>query len=109
MRVLKFEGPTREHYDILYEGLAATQTRGPDTRILGKVFIKLEDHGVLQEKVPYYKLQKDSASIILEDAEYELVKKLLDTVEWNGVGAKKAGALMEWLNGLPSETIKKVE
>jgi hypothetical protein len=107
MRTLKFKDETQEFYNILYEGLASTQSKGAETRILGKVFIKLEEHGKVLDKVPLYRLEaNEEATVILEDAEYDLVKRLLDTVEWSGLGARKAGRLMLWLDAIPAETLK---
>jgi hypothetical protein len=102
MRVVDFSGDNREKYNIMYEGLLATNTHGGETRLLSKVLLKMEDIGVPKGNTFIYVLEKDG-KIVLEDAEYDLVKKLLDTVEWNGVGAKKAGVLMEWLDKIPAQ------
>jgi hypothetical protein len=104
MRTLNFAGDTKEYFNLIYEGLAATQTRGADTRILSKVFIKMEDIGTPKPNVPLFVLEQDGI-IKLEEAEFELVKKLLDTVEWNGLGARKAGQVMVWLADIKEDSI----
>lgn len=106
MRIVDFSGNNKEKFNIMYEGLLATNTRGAETRLLSKVFIKLEEIGELKPNTPIYVLEEDGKKIVLEDAEYDLVLKLLDTVEWNGLGARKAGALMEWLSSIPVQPMK---
>ncbi len=99
MKTLKFktDDVTAKYYDMLYEGLATCGTKGAETRTLGKVFIKLEDIGIQKEKSLLYNL-KASAELKLEDAEHELVKRLIDSVEWSGLGARTAGPMLEWLD-----------
>jgi hypothetical protein len=106
MRVLNFRGKTKEYYNIIYEGLTATTTRGAETRLLGKIFIKLEECGELLENAPLYRINVDSATIALEEAEFDLLKRLFDTVGWNGVGAKMAAEVMGWLEAIPQENLK---
>lgn len=105
MRVLSFnkEGQSGKYYEMLYEGLATCGTKGAETRVLGKVFNKLEREGTLKDKSLLYELTKDETLIEVEDAEYELIKRLLDSVEWSGLGARTAGPMLEWLDSAPTK------
>lgn len=105
MKVLVFSKgtETEKYYEMIYEGLATCGTKGAETRTIGKVFAKLEREGVQKEKSLLYVMKSDSADIELEDAQYDLMKRLLDGVEWSGLGARTAGPMLEWLDSAPTK------
>lgn len=112
MRVLNF--PDVKTYEIMYEGLVSQGTKGAETRTLSKVLTKFEDVGVKKTdpqsgKESLLYTQADSTPIELEDAEYELVKKLLNEVEWSGIGARTAGQMLDWLESIVASRPQKVE
>lgn len=84
---------------MLYEGLLTSKTHGVETRVLSKILTKIEDIGVQKEKSLLYTLA-EAGEVKLEDSEFDLLKRLLDNVEWNGTGAKLAGAMLLWLDNV---------
>lgn len=100
MRILTF--PSIKSYEMCYEGLLTIGTKGAETRTLARVLTKLERIGTK-------KLSKDGVetllytcaevpTIKLEESELDFVKKKINEIEWNGLGAKEAGILLEWLD-----------
>lgn len=105
MRVLAFA--TTRRYEMFYEGLITINTSGAETRTLGKILTKLENVGrnrVNAEGKEILLFTCEPPCVVeLEDAEYTLAKSLLDKVEWSGLGAREAGALLEWMDTLPTK------
>ena len=99
MKVLVF--PDIPKYEMLYEGLVTSTTKGADTRTLSKVLTKMEEVGTKKQVNGKESLLYTAATvpvIFLEDAELEFTKRKLSEVEWNGLGAREAGKLLEWLD-----------
>ena len=99
MKVLVF--PDIPKYEVLYEGLVTSTTKGADTRTLSKVLTKMEEVGTKKQVNGKESLLYTVATvpvIFLEDAELEFTKRKLNEVEWNGLGAREAGQLLEWLD-----------
>lgn len=99
MKVLVF--PDIPKYEMLYEGLLTSTTKGAETRTLSKVLTKLEEVGTKKVKDGKESLLYTVAelpAVFLEDAELDFVKKKLNEVEWSGLGAREAGKLLEWLD-----------
>ena len=92
MRTIKFDDP--KSYELCYEGLVTTSTKGIETRLLAKVLTKLEKIGTPLGDKGLYTLAEWEA-LELEDAEYIFVKKSLNEVQWNGIGAKNAAKLLD--------------
>lgn len=109
MRELKFDESNKDSYDLIYEGLTATERtfRGGDLRVVAKVYTKLEILGEVEEKRPIYHF-KEAGSVLLEEIEYTILKESLEQVAWNALGAKRAAPVLEWLEGLPDVGLKKV-
>lgn len=84
---------------MLYEGLLTTTTHGAETRTLSKILTKLEDVGIQKEDSLLYTLA-EAGEVRLEDSEFDLLKHLIDKVEWNGKGARLAGAMLIWLDNI---------
>lgn len=100
MKVLDFSDV--KLYEMFYEGLCVSGTKGAETVKLGKVLTKLEEVGAEKgDERGLYTLAQD-ATIELEDAEHELVKRLINEVQWNGKAAKLAGTLIEFLEDAPT-------
>ena len=99
MKVLTFNDV--RNYEILYEGLLSVSTKGAETRTLSRILTKLERIGVKKEvngrESLLYTLA-EPGPVKFEESEFEFTKKKLNEVEWNGAGAKSAGALLEWLD-----------
>jgi hypothetical protein len=98
MRVLVL--PDIPKYEMLYEGLLTATTKGAETRTLSRILTKMEEVGTKKLREGKETLLYTCATvpiIYLEESEFEFVKKKLDEVEWNGLGAKAAGQLLEWL------------
>lgn len=99
MRVLIFNDV--KQYEMLYEGLLTVTTKGAETRTLSKVLAKLERVGVKREvngKESLLYTLAETRPVKFEDSEFSFIKTKLNEVEWSGVGAKLAGALLEWLD-----------
>ena len=97
----KLEFNDVEQYELLYEGLVSSATRGPETRVLGKVLDKLEQIGVKKATDGLlYTLATSEQPVELEDAEFELAKRLLNSIEWRGTAAKRFAELMDWLDSV---------
>lgn len=99
MRVLIFPDITK--YEMLYEGLIGLPTKGSETRTLSRVLTKLEEVGTKKQVNGKESLLYTVATvpiIRLEESEMEFVKKKMNEVEWNGIGAKQAGKLLDWLD-----------
>jgi hypothetical protein len=100
MKVLVFPGI--KPYEMLYEGLLTTSTKGAETRTLAKILTKLEKVGTRKlnakgEESLLYTVA-ELPIIKFEDAELDFIKRRINEVEWSGPGAKDAGALLEWLD-----------
>lgn len=106
MRVIEFND--EKIFDLCYEGLITTSTSGIETRLLARVLTKLEEIGVSKGNQGLYTLAQ-AGSVLLEEAEYALVKKLINTVQWNGIGAKNAAKLLDLIEDSLEEKKVKLE
>ena len=97
MRTLEF--PNSRTFELVYEGLAVSKASGAEARALGRIFTKLEAAGKQKPNELLY--TGDAGCIVrLEENEFQLAKKLLDLVEFNGIGSRFAGAMLEWLDDI---------
>ena len=95
MRILQFNNIKR--YEFFYEGLLATPSKGAEARAISRILTKLEEIGVPKsEKSLLYTLAQDGI-VKLEESQFELAKRKLNEVEWNGPAVREAGKLLEWL------------
>lgn len=105
MRILTFSNVTQ--YETLYEGLLTISTKGAETRTLSRILTKLERIGTKKQvngKESLLYTLAEPGPVRFEESEFEFTKKKLNEVEWNGIGAKNAGALLDWLDDKhPSE------
>lgn len=112
MKVLNFTEENQENYRIIYEGLCTTrkQLNGKETRRLDKVFTAFESIGkVTGEKLgtnDFYEIKSTPITLEIEDADYELVKSCIEppNVPWNGIGMRKGGIALLWLDEVPDKT-----
>lgn len=109
MRELKFDESNKDSYDLIYEGLTASEKifRGGDLRVVAKIYTKLEELGEVEEKRPIYHFKR-AGSVLLEEIEYTLLKDALEQVSWNALGARRAAPVLSWLEVLPDAGLKKV-
>lgn len=109
MRELKFDESNKDAYDLIYEGITASEKtfKSGDLRTIAKVYTKLEELGKVEEKRPIFHFEK-AGSVLLEEVEYILLKDALEQVSWNALGARRAAPILEWLESLPDAGLKKV-
>lgn len=109
MRELIFNESNKDAYDLIYEGITASERtfRGGDLRVVSKVFTKLEELGKIEDTRPIYHFET-AGTVLLEEVEYVLLKDALEQVSWNALGAKRAAPILAWLEGLPDVGIKRV-
>lgn len=103
MRVLDWSNAT--FFEFFYEALVISPTKGDNTRKLGKILAKLESVGTIKETkgtVDLYTLAY-AATVELEDSEYELAKQLINSAEWNGKVAIRAGQMLEFIESAPTK------
>lgn len=109
MRIYDFKSVT--DYEMLYEGIMTTTTKGPDTRAVSRVLKELE-------KIGHRKMVKDKTGVMVEsllytiseckpieiqDSDHEVIKRLIGAVEWNGTGARVAGDMLTWFEDIPTK------
>lgn len=112
MKTLIFDNDAK--YELVYESLCTAQEgyKGAQTRVIAKVFDKMESIGILRpDSEVAFRLNPllhndddigyTAWTIELEDAEFDLLKKAFSSTPWTGLGAKKAAPVYDWL-----ETIK---
>lgn len=106
MRVLNFTEAVAENYKVIYEGFCMTQKQftPKEARRLDKVFTQLEDvgksTGEKRGTLELLELKVIPTVIELEDSDYELIKSAIEppNVQWIGIGARKAGIALTWLD-----------
>lgn len=114
MKVLTFDNEVgKENYKILYEGLSMTQKQfdKKEVRRLDKVFTLIESIGQPTEEtkdksLQFFELKTTPCSVEMEDADFEILKSAIEppNVAWNGVGSRRAGKLLIWLDAVPDKT-----
>lgn len=104
MRVFDF--PSVEVYEIFFEGLLATTLKGPELRVLNKVVTKMEEIGTpkIIGGVPHTTLYTlaENKPIEIEDAQYDLVKRVMNEIAWNTRNIKLVDRLLEFLDTAPT-------
>lgn len=100
----------KETFEMVYDSLINSPGgyEGPkENRIVSKVFDKLEKIGtpVRRNNQDVYDLRSDDLVhlVALEDAEYELVTKVLKSIRWTGTYSRRAVELFDWLDEAPRD------
>lgn len=105
MRVLEF--PSVEVYDIFFESLLSLTTKGEDTKKIGKVVKSLKKVGTpkIVNGEPHKRLMTlaENRPVEIEDDRFDAVKRLMQTVEYTGVGVELAGEMLDWLDEVPTK------
>lgn len=117
MRTLTFDkGVHEQEYRFLYDALV-TKEGGFGTaelRRLNKVLDKLEPIGKSTERtggknpVVTYELG-EGGTVLLEDSEYEFLKKITDNTPWVGLHSRKVANLLDMIENAPEVKVEKVE
>lgn len=113
MRYIIFTPEDSTSYEVMYDGIHATRRSfsGQETRIVAKVLEKVEAFGSQfvrgkdQEgrAIYSYKMNPDGSMLVLEDAEYNLLREAIDQTPWSAAGARKVPALMDLLDKAPTK------
>lgn len=122
MRYLYFdaEGGLREPsttYEMVYDSLFNNPTgyEGPnENRTVSRVFDKLEKIGTSVKRNNQDLFDLAGGLVVhfvaLEDAEFDLVMKVLKSIRWTGAYARRAAIMFDdWLDKAPREERAKVE
>lgn len=101
MKTLKFTPFNRELYELMYEGLLVTpiQMAPGEKRVFGKILDKVEALGKYKttEAEVLRTLAGDGGDLNLEDAEYDLLKRALESVQWKPITLRKGLALDDFI------------
>lgn len=99
-------------YDSLFNNPAGYE--GPnENRIISRVFDKFEKIGVpvRRNNQDVFDLSSDDVvhCVALEDAEFDLVMKVLKGMRWTGAYSRRASVMFDWTDKAPREERAKVE
>lgn len=97
MKTITFQLKDAAHYSLIYEALLASEgIKATEARLFNRIMQKFEMIGHSIEEVPFFKLTSNN-KVDLEDVEYSLMRRLLDSVTFTSTGARKAAQTFEWL------------
>lgn len=103
-------------YEMVYDSLINSPGgyEGPkENRTISRIFDKLEKIGnpTRRNNQDVFDLRADEVVCVvaLEDSEFELVTKVLNSIKWTGSYARRASAMFEWLEKSPHEERKAKE
>lgn len=107
MRKLEFTDP--KQFEYIYEAvIGKPEGYGlQNGRVAAKILDKMEAVGKLKEtlpnKVKLYTVDTVNKPVVeLEDAEYDLVKQTISTMQVGGANIRDALAVSDWLDKVPA-------
>lgn len=97
--------PTSSRFEILYEALTvSTGFSGGELRIVNSLFTKLEKISELKTDEDGLRglrtLTNIDKVLVLENAEFELLKRAFNNVTWTAQGARLASDVYDYLQNL---------
>lgn len=108
MKVLSFDSSNEEMFKVMYEGLCLSQKdfNPRETRTIVRLFDKLDAVSEPTGEGLFRKISfviGPTVSIELETEEFELLKAANECVRWNGLGARRAGQMLNWMDSIPNK------
>lgn len=88
-------------YDVCYGAMITASYVGTETRIANRVLEKLEKVGQ-QNADGIYELVSD-AEVKLEEADFALMKRTVESTRWIGRAVRNAVRTMDWLEAIKEE------
>ena len=90
-----------ESFSVLYGGmLGAEGFKGAEARLASRVMGKFEDAGKFDPDTKLYGLENGTATIKLEDAEYDLLSRCLESAVWRPQFVRQAIKIIDWFKSV---------
>lgn len=113
MRTLTFDSTKNDLFELIHTSLMITpkELNKKEFRLHGSIIDKLEEISTFKDgdKDSRVLIPNSIGTILLEEAEYELLKACCDAVKYRAAISKRVNSMWDFLDTIPEEKLKKVD